>query len=33
MINPRYWIMNEWYSSRWDKELNNGIPNNWENEI
>ena len=21
-INPRYWIMNEWYSSKWDKELN-----------
>lgn len=22
MINPQYWIMNEWYSSKWDKELN-----------
>jgi hypothetical protein len=21
-INPRYWIMDEWYSSKWDKELN-----------
>lgn len=27
MINPRYWIMNEWYSSKWDKELNNLMKN------